>query len=70
MIELRDTGCVLLRFVYPNGQQFHLALHELGNPYYVQFMKSCQRWWGVPTLMEPNLMLPRPARAMRPDMAA
>ena len=54
MHRVLDYGSVLLRLLYPNGQEIHFSLPDIGNPKFIELAAGMQRCHGVPILTSPN----------------
>jgi hypothetical protein len=54
LINARQFGCVLLRFRFPNGEDFHIALCELGQPRIQHLLALLSKLYGVPVLLPPS----------------
>lgn len=52
--DARRFGCVLLRFRFPNGEDFHVALCELGQPRIQHLLALLSKLFGVPVLLPPS----------------
>src|SRR6266849_6826733 len=54
LTDARKFGCILLRFSYPNGDNFHISLCELSQPRIQRLLTLFSRLFGVPTLLPPS----------------
>ena len=54
LTDAQTFGCILIRFHYPNGENFHVELRELSQPRIQRLLTLFARLFGVPTLLPPT----------------
>ena len=54
LVDARLFGCVLLRFHFPNGDDYHISLCEITQPRIQKLLGLLTKLLGVPLLLPPS----------------